>query len=102
MIRRPPRSTLFPYTTLFRSLDLAQWLGPRLILDAHFQGRFGGDADILRLSGEPTQIYLHAPAEVILERSLARFDQRRAAHRVHAKPTLNDINAAMPFFEPLD
>src|SRR2546422_6527502 len=27
MIRRPPRSTLFPYTTLFRSLDeLAQLL----------------------------------------------------------------------------
>src|SRR3989442_15511682 len=28
MIRRPPRSTLFPYTTLFRShklLDLGQW-----------------------------------------------------------------------------
>src|SRR5256885_7265692 len=24
MIRRPPRSTLFPYTTLFRS-DLPQW-----------------------------------------------------------------------------
>src|SRR5258708_9623172 len=23
MIRRPPRSTLFPYTTLFRSCDLA-------------------------------------------------------------------------------
>src|SRR6201992_4550302 len=23
MIRRPPRSTLFPYTTLFRSLDIA-------------------------------------------------------------------------------
>src|SRR2546428_13441227 len=24
MIRRPPRSTLFPYTTLFRSLDLTE------------------------------------------------------------------------------
>src|SRR2546426_8308932 len=24
MIRRPPRSTLFPYTTLFRSLDSAE------------------------------------------------------------------------------
>src|SRR2546430_9567272 len=24
MIRRPPRSTLFPYTTLFRSLKVAQ------------------------------------------------------------------------------
>src|SRR5258708_27740141 len=23
MIRRPPRSTLFPYTTLFRSIDIA-------------------------------------------------------------------------------
>src|SRR5260221_3422392 len=29
MIRRPPRSTLFPYTTLFRSLQAHthQWLG---------------------------------------------------------------------------
>src|SRR5688572_31380200 len=27
MIRRPPRSTLFPYTTLFRSVD---WRGSRL------------------------------------------------------------------------
>src|SRR3712207_7885828 len=27
MIRRPPRSTLFPYTTLFRSLEPAQQLG---------------------------------------------------------------------------
>src|SRR3989442_3290175 len=26
MIRRPPRSTLFPYTTLFRSVDLARFL----------------------------------------------------------------------------
>src|SRR2546430_7829543 len=25
MIRRPPRSTLFPYTTLFRSRVLASW-----------------------------------------------------------------------------
>src|SRR2546427_5908283 len=25
MIRRPPRSTLFPYTTLFRSVGLLPW-----------------------------------------------------------------------------
>src|SRR2546429_8942480 len=30
MIRRPPRSTLFPYTTLFRS-DLRRWLYPLLL-----------------------------------------------------------------------
>src|SRR3712207_8490983 len=27
MIRRPPRSTLFPYTTLFRSFSLAVYIG---------------------------------------------------------------------------
>src|SRR3989449_7610305 len=31
MIRRPPRSTLFPYTTLFRSLDASDpWAEPAL------------------------------------------------------------------------
>src|SRR2546422_5071068 len=29
MIRRPPRSTLFPYTTLFRSCQVALFEGPR-------------------------------------------------------------------------
>src|SRR5260221_6881275 len=39
MIRRPPRSTLFPYTTLFRS-DLAHLdVRPRLLGDLH-QGRW--------------------------------------------------------------
>ena len=28
MIRRPPRSTLFPYTTLFRSLVISKTVGP--------------------------------------------------------------------------
>src|SRR3712207_8385089 len=38
MLRRPPRSTLFPYTTLFRSLQLGDVLdlllgdGPHLVL----------------------------------------------------------------------
>src|SRR3989441_8948063 len=35
MIRRPPRSTLFPYTTLFRSLfDLYQHLGMKVEFEA--------------------------------------------------------------------
>src|SRR5256885_7641388 len=36
MIRRPPRSTLFPYTTLFRSLETA----PRGIQDPELQVSF--------------------------------------------------------------
>src|SRR5436305_11971645 len=30
MIRRPPRSTLFPYTTLFRSIELISFWNPHL------------------------------------------------------------------------
>src|SRR5256885_12818053 len=34
MIRRPPRSTLFPYTTLFRSIILVavRWFSPRVVI----------------------------------------------------------------------
>src|SRR5207253_11151917 len=41
MLRRPPRSTLFPYTTLFRSLDAVPRLGgidpKRLELAGHLR-----------------------------------------------------------------
>src|SRR3712207_8717768 len=33
MIRRPPRSTLFPYTTLFRSGELPDWQYDELLTD---------------------------------------------------------------------
>src|SRR3712207_7155005 len=33
MIRRPPRSTLFPYTTLFRSFPTLVWLDAQGILE---------------------------------------------------------------------
>src|SRR2546425_9206128 len=42
MIRRPPRSTLFPYTTLFRSLHTGQDKVVVTLLHAGFQN--GGDA----------------------------------------------------------
>src|SRR3712207_7550570 len=40
MIRRPPRSTLFPYTTLFRSLGLARRPGepPGVLVDRRPEG----------------------------------------------------------------
>src|SRR3989442_7539208 len=34
MIRRPPRSTLFPYTTLFRSLFMLRWLWFRIYFES--------------------------------------------------------------------
>src|SRR3712207_9382330 len=46
MIRRPPRSTLFPYTTLFRSAELA--VGLRVPLDLGRRVRRVADEDLLR------------------------------------------------------
>src|SRR2546430_12772692 len=50
MIRRPPRSTLFPYTTLFRSREIAAgitiyagWgISRPSVTCGHIVGRFGG------------------------------------------------------------
>src|SRR4051794_41556097 len=43
MIRRPPRSTLFPYTTLFRSVDDA--VAPRITPWAE-EGWVGGPVEV--------------------------------------------------------
>src|SRR3712207_8333642 len=56
MIRRPPRSTLFPYTTLFRSAWVKR-LAPRAVLaanDGYIDGRVnfavrGGTGDLRAL-----------------------------------------------------
>src|SRR2546430_4255061 len=44
MIRRPPRSTLFPYTTLFRSLAVAVVAGVTLAVEKPAQAISGGEA----------------------------------------------------------
>src|SRR5258708_21143688 len=60
MIRRPPRSTLFPYTTLFRSaIECELQLGDLIVvdrevplrdLDARVSQRLDSDAGYLRAS----------------------------------------------------
>src|SRR2546429_7102542 len=44
MIRRPPRSTLFPYTTLFRSISVDVVL------------QIGGSTDVVEVTGAPPVI----------------------------------------------
>src|SRR2546422_7816936 len=51
MIRRPPRSTLFPYTTLFRSLALAQRGVGWLALGAVHHRGSGALRGLLRRAG---------------------------------------------------
>src|SRR2546425_6748884 len=60
MIRRPPRSTLFPYTTLFRSLETAEWpvllgalLGPLAANVVEERQRRAGEAALERWVEDP-------------------------------------------------
>src|SRR3989442_8841076 len=48
MIRRPPRSTLFPYTTLFRSLDVSTLRLERACSSAPFALSWGSERYSLR------------------------------------------------------
>src|SRR4051812_49494539 len=49
MLRRPPRSTLFPYTTLFRSREIE----PRREQRAGHEAELHGDSDPRCLPGVP-------------------------------------------------
>src|SRR2546430_12816626 len=82
MIRRPPRSTLFPYTTLFRSTAFRKWPPP---LDARFHSAACAAAQriqpawasrlplfALQPTGHGEQILGdHAPAHVALKSMLS-------------------------------
>src|SRR2546422_7443437 len=61
MIRRPPRSTLFPYTTLFRSFFHYKRLRPGSGGAGRFRGGLG--QDILIESRSPRPIVLSVMAE---------------------------------------
>src|SRR5256885_2990335 len=49
MIRRPPRSTLFPYTTLFRSL----------VIEHVREGQAGDGGQLLPGGGELAHVHVH-------------------------------------------
>src|SRR5256885_11278170 len=59
MIRRPPRSTLFPYTTLFRSGELGvsrhtvTTVYGRLVAEGYAEGRAGGGSVVASASPVP-------------------------------------------------
>src|SRR3712207_7771661 len=63
MIRRPPRSTLFPYTTLFRSktnptfgyrVPNKPWIYSNALLGVNWQSPFGLEQHNIRRSEEHT------------------------------------------------
>src|SRR3712207_8847654 len=64
MIRRPPRSTLFPYTTLFRSHSQSRGR------DAHKSHHAGKDEFLTGWSGQPREQLPHRGPGAGVERHL--------------------------------
>src|SRR3712207_8546663 len=75
MIRRPPRSTLFPYTTLFRSLLAAVAPDDPAAAEFALVGRCEeGEGVELRRGGEPGDV----AGWVHLDRKSTRLNSRHA------------------------
>src|SRR2546425_5897358 len=97
MIRRPPRSTLFPYTTLFRSPKVELWHPlPRItnhksrITNNSFRMRsskkHGGRGVVLVRSEEHTselQSLAYLVCRLLLEKKKKQDNQQRDEHEKH-------------------
>src|SRR2546430_9968293 len=77
MIRRPPRSTLFPYTTLFRSYFAA----PRVTLLENTRG--GGERSFERSEEHTSE--LQSQSKLVCRLLLEKKKQARAARQGQAR-----------------
>src|SRR3712207_6981071 len=79
MIRRPPRSTLFPYTTLFRSRDPFLQVGALfLVLMFNLPGL------LLYLIGRPRETLTEAYARTLEEEALLQELEDRKSTRLNS------------------
>src|SRR5687768_18356166 len=79
MIRRPPRSTLFPYTTLFRSLGhhgLAGLLQTLRVVDLNRRTRGGDDSRRQQAKGEGGQDSFHTGVHARSEEHTSELQSR--------------------------
>src|SRR5689334_24329599 len=78
MIRRPPRSTLFPYTTLFRSCGGTSWTPDMGVHDGSGEVRGGGDRKSTRLNSSHSSI---SYAVFCLKKKILTHHQYVPSHR---------------------
>ena len=78
MIRRPPRSTLFPYTTLFRSVVGAkQALGTASVGGSIYQASVAFYTKrVFKATGSTKFYYSEAAKDPLYQRSLVNFRHR--------------------------
>src|SRR5258708_14834368 len=96
MIRRPPRSTLFPYTTLFRS-DIGQHRGIAGNQDGVAAERLDVDPELrqgLQLSrSEEHTSELQSPDHLVCRLLLEKKKKQLAMYHMISQSALSDIHA---------
>src|SRR2546430_3119280 len=104
MIRRPPRSTLFPYTTLFRSDDLREELGDLLFQITFFarvaneRGEFTIDDVIDQVHAKMVRRHPHVFGDTTADDSaevLRNWEAIKAEEKRAAGQTSNAANASI-------
>src|SRR3712207_8002646 len=97
MIRRPPRSTLFPYTTLFRSVETVTLTTAQLPQHNHFMlGSTAGAS-----SNDPTNAVLASLPQQVKDRKSTRLNSSHAQYLVcrlllENKTSSNTISWSIP------
>src|SRR2546422_6230031 len=101
MIRRPPRSTLFPYTTLFRSRDHARGVAAPGGGEGRSESKLDGGVLGLLRSEEHTselQSRLHLVCRLLLEKKKERGSgrKRQPSGRKTAPPAAGSATKSCP------
>src|SRR3989344_5811624 len=100
MIRRPPRSTLFPYTTLFRSVHLSPSLCCLDFRSLHFRADQRRHLGMPSLGLRPDEIPAHLMPRVVREDH--GLEKRRVSTRkeavAQAKEDRGDADVIDPCF----
>src|SRR2546422_6430215 len=97
MIRRPPRSTLFPYTTLFRSIEAWRETGGELFQkpvnsSSRWVTRERPKIDRSEEHTSELQSRLHLVCRLLLEKKNIIWDATRYTHlKQLTNPTVNSI-----------
>src|SRR5260370_21677884 len=91
MIRRPPRSTLFPYTTLFRSAQRAQLEAEQARLKLSDLRYSNGVASYLDRSEEHTselQSHLNLVCRLLLEKKKKQVKMNHTTYNRRTRPRI--------------
>src|SRR2546427_7822592 len=83
MIRRPPRSTLFPYTTLFRSRQVAADAGPARV--------------IVHRPDAPREVVRRARQTLVVHRLIPSADPRAHLRRDRKSTRLNSSHSQISY-----